>query len=167
MKYAVLYVFTVVLVNYAFDIVPLLSLPGGEMWSPVALVVGFIFVIRDYAQREIGHFVLPAMLLGGLISWLMASPAIALASVCAFLTGELVDWAVYTFTGRPFSQRVLLSSALSTPLDSIVFLSLVGLFSVPSVLVMTLSKMVGAVIVFCLARRRELAPVRASEASCG
>lgn len=156
MKYALLYVFFVVLVNYAFDVVPLLSLPGGEMWSPVALVVGFIFVIRDYAQREIGHLVLPAMLLGGVVSWIMATPAIALASVCAFLTGELVDWAVYTFTGRPFSQRILLSSALSTPIDSVVFLSMVGLFSVPSVLLMTLSKMFGAMVVFFLARRREI-----------
>ena len=155
MKYAVLYVFTVVLVNYAFDIVPLLPLPGGEFWSPVALIVGFVFVIRDYAQREIGHMVLPAMLIGGLISWLMASPAIALASVCAFLTGELMDWAVYTFTRKPFSQRVLLSSALSTPLDSAVFLAMVGLFSFSSILMMTLSKMAGACIVYFLARRRE------------
>lgn len=121
----------------------------------MALIVGFVFVIRDYAQREIGHMVLPAMLLGGVISWLMASPAIALASVCAFLTGELMDWSVYTFTRRPFSQRVLLSSALSTPLDSAVFLSMVGLFSFSSVLMMTLSKMAGACIVYFLARRRE------------
>lgn len=161
MKFAFLYIASVVLVNWAFDIVPLLALPGGEMWSPVSLIVGFIFVIRDYVQREIGHMVLPAMLLGGLFSWLMASPAIALASVCAFLTGELVDWAVYTFTGRPFSQRILLSSCLSTPVDSVVFLALVGLFSVPSVLVMTASKMLGAVIVWFLARRRELALARA------
>jgi uncharacterized PurR-regulated membrane protein YhhQ (DUF165 family) len=161
MKYVLLYFFTVVLVNCAFGVVPLLSLPGGEQWSPVALIVGFTFIIRDYAQREVGHFVLLAMLAGGLVSWFMATPAVALASVCAFLTGELVDWAVYTFTGRPFSQRVLLSSALSTPLDSIVFLSMVGLFSVPSVLMMTMSKMVGAILVFYLTRRRELAALRA------
>ena len=157
MKYALLYVCAVALVNCAFDVVPLLSLPGGERWSPVALIVGFIFVIRDYAQREIRHLVLPAMFLGGIVSWLTSTPAIALASVCAFLTGEFVDWAVYTFTDRPFSRRVLFSSALSTPLDSIVFLSMVGLFSVPSVLLMTVSKMLGAVAVFCLARRREFA----------
>ncbi len=156
MRYALLYVFTVVLVNYAFTVVPLLPLPGGDLWSPVALIVGFIFVIRDYAQREIGHLVLPAMLLGGLISWLMASPAVALASVCAFLTGELLDWAVYSFTQRPFSQRILLSSAISTPVDSAVFLGMVGLFSFSSVLMMTLSKMLGALIVFQLARRREM-----------
>ncbi len=160
MRYAFLYVLTIVTVNFAFDKVPLLTLPGGEMWSPVALIVGFVFVIRDYAQREIGHYVLPAMLVGGVISWLMASPAVALASVCAFLVGELVDWAVYTFTGKPFSQRILFSSLLGTPLDSIVFLGMIGILSVPSVLVMTLSKLFGAVIVFFLARRREAALVQ-------
>ena len=155
MIYALLYIATVVLVNYAFDVVPMIALPGGELWSPVALVVGFVFVIRDYAQREIGHWVLPAMLIGGLVSWIMATPAIALASVCAFLTGELVDWAVYTFTGRPFSQRILLSSALSTPIDSVVFLGMLGMFSLPGVLIMSLSKMAGAVAVYFIARRRE------------
>lgn len=164
MKYALLYVLFVVLVNYAFDVVPPLTLPGGEVWPPVALVVGFVFVVRDYAQREIGHLILPAMFLGGAISWLMASPTVALASVCAFLTSELVDWAIYTFTGRPFSQRILLSSALSTPIDSIVFLSMIGLFSFSSAVLMTVSKMVGAVVVFYLARRREnaVADLRAS-----
>lgn len=155
MRYAFLYVATVVLVNFAFDKVPFLQLPGGEAWSPVALIVGFIFIIRDYAQREIGHWVLPAMLAGGLLSWLMATPTIALASVCAFMTGELLDWAVYTFTRKPFSQRILLSSALSTPVDSAVFLYMVGIFSVSGVLIMTVSKMVGACIVFYLARQRE------------
>ena len=156
MPYALLYVLTVVLVNCAFSVIPLVPLPGGDFWPPAALIVGFVFIIRDYAQREIGHWVLAAMLVGGAISWLMASPEVALASVLAFLTSELVDWAVYTFSGRPFSQRVLLSSALSTPVDSAVFLSMVGLFSMSSILVMTASKMFGAFIVFYLARRREL-----------
>ena len=156
--YAVLYVVSVVFVNMAFTVVPILHLPGGDAWSPVALFVGFIFVIRDYAQREIGHWVLPAMLAGGAISWYMADPQVVYASVVAFLTGEFLDWAVYTFTRRPFSQRILLSSAISTPVDSAVFLAMVGLFSWSSVLIMTLSKMVGALAVFFIARRREALP---------
>ena len=158
MKYALLYILSVVAVNCAFDLVPPLALPGGDVWPPASLVVGFVFVIRDYAQREIGHYILPAMLAGGALSWMLASPGVALASVCAFLTSEMMDWAVYTFTGRPFSQRVLLSSAISTPVDSVVFLAMVGLFSWSSVLLMTLSKMVGALIVFFIARRREAVP---------
>ncbi len=155
MSYAVLYVATIVLINWAFGVVPLLSLPGGQQWSPVALVVGFVFVIRDYAQREIGHWVLVAMGVGAVLSFFMASPAVAMASLSAFLVGEFMDWGVYTFTGRPFSQRVLLSSAISTPVDSAVFLYMVGIFSLPSVLMMTSSKMVGALLVFMLARHRE------------
>ena len=157
MKYAFLYIASVVLVNLAFAAVDPLILPGGSVWSPVALIVGFTFVIRDFVQREIGHWVLPAMLVGGLISWAMAGQDIAIASMAAFLAGETLDWAMYTFTGRPFSQRILLSSAVGTPIDSCVFMYLMGFFSLPSVLMMTASKMVGAVIVYYLTRRRELA----------
>lgn len=162
MQYALLYIFTVVLVNCSFDMVPLLSLPGGEMWSPVSLVVGFVFVIRDYAQRAVGHYVLAAMLAAGAASWFLASPETAVASLCAFMAGELLDWAVYTFTGRPFSQRVLLSSAIGTPFDSAIFLGMLGIFSIPGVLIMTASKMFGATIVFLLVRRRENAGAQAA-----
>jgi uncharacterized PurR-regulated membrane protein YhhQ (DUF165 family) len=155
MKYAAMYIACVVLVNYAFDAVPLVSLPGGEVWSPVSLGVGLVFVVRDYAQREIGHLVLPAMLAGGAISWFMATPSVAVASVCAFLAGEFLDWAVYTGSRRPFSQRILLSSALGTPVDSAVFLGLMGIFSFPGLLIMTAGKMMGALLVFYLTRRRE------------
>ena len=158
MKYALFYILAIVAVNCAFDAVPMFTFPSGEIWTPVSLVVGFVFVLRDYAQREIGHYVLPAMLVGGLISWLFASAEIAFASVLAFFAGELLDWAVYTFTGRPFSQRVLLSSALSTPVDSAIFLYMVGMFSFSSVLMMTASKMAGALVVFFLARQREPSP---------
>ena len=157
MRSLVFYILSVVLVNYAFDAVPLVHLPGGELWPPMSLLVGFVFVIRDYAQRDAGHWVLAAMLAGGALSWILVSPEIALASVSAFLFSEITDWAVYTFTRRPFSQRILLSSALSTPVDSLVFLSMTGLFSIPALLIMTVSKMVGALIVYCLVRRREAA----------
>lgn len=155
MRYAFLYVVTVVVANYAFSIVPLLTLPTGDKWSPVALVVGFTFVIRDYTQREIGHWVIAAMLVGGIISGIMVDKSIAAASVCAFMVGELVDWIVYTYTKRPFSQRILLSSAIGTPIDSIVFMAMVGLFSFPSVFMMTTSKMIGAFAIFIITRRRE------------
>ena len=155
MVFTFLYVASIVFVNWAFSVVPVLHLPGGELWSPVALVVGFTFVLRDFAQRSIGHGVLPAMFVGGIISWFMATPQIALASVCAFALGESFDWLMYTVTKRPFSQRILLSSLIGTPIDSLAFLLLIGAASLPGVLVMTLSKMVGAFFVFWLMRRRE------------
>ncbi len=155
LKYTALYILLIVAVNYGFSVSPLVKLPDGTMWPPISLVVGFIFVARDFAQREIGHKVLLAMLAGAMISYFMASPMIAVASAAAFLVSELVDWAIYSFTRRPLSQRILYSSALGAPVDSLVFLSGVGLLSTAGVVAMTASKMVGALIVWWLVRRRE------------
>lgn len=149
------YISLIVGVNWLFEVTPLVELPGGELWSPAALVVGFVFVVRDFAQRRIGHNILWAMLAGIAISWWMASPQLALASALGFAVGEMADWALYTFTRKPFSQRILISSVLGAPLDSLVFLSLIGLASPASVGIMSLSKLVGAILVFILVRRRE------------
>ncbi len=151
------YIALIVAVNYGFSVVPMVALPWGEMFPPMSLVVGFIFVVRDYAQREIGHRVILAMLVAGVLSYFMASPFIALASVTAFLISEFADWAVYSFTKKPFHQRVLLSSALGTPIDSAVFLYLIGHFSVSGVALMTVSKMVGALIVWKYLQKRKVA----------
>lgn len=142
-------------VNWLFDVTPLVELPGGDLWSPAALVVGFVFVVRDFAQRRVGHHILWAMLAGIAISWFMASPQLALASALAFALGELVDWALYTFTRKSFSQRILISSIFGAPLDSLAFLSFIGIASVTSVTVMSISKLFGAILVFWLVRRRE------------
>lgn len=159
MIHILVYILSIVAVNYGFTVVPLIPLPNGEMWPPMSLIVGFIFVIRDFAQREIGHKILLAMLVGGVLSWFMASPEVAVASVVAFAVSELMDWAVYSFTGYRFSQRILLSSMISTPVDSVVFLGMMGLFSISNVIIMTLSKIIGAVVVFLLVRQREVVKI--------
>ena len=156
-RYTVLYIALIVLVNWLFTVVPLVDMPGGEKWPPVSLVVGLIFVARDFAQREIGHRVIVAMLIAGALSYYMADPFVAAASVTAFLISEFADWAVYSFTGRPFAQRILLSSVLATPIDSAVFLAMIGHLSLSGVVAMTASKMLGALVVWWMVRRREAA----------
>lgn len=153
-KYTALYILLIVAVNYGFSVVPLLELPGGDKWPPLTLVVGFIFVLRDFAQREIGHSVILAMLFAAAISYFMADPFIAVASLVAFLVSEFCDWAVYTYTKKPFAQRVLLSSALGTPIDSFIFLSMIGIASVQGVVLMTISKMLGALVVWYMVKNR-------------
>lgn len=155
--FTALYIASIVLVNWAFTVVPPIPIPGGALWPPVALIVGFVFVLRDFAQREIGHWVLGAMLLGALLSYGMAGRQVALASAAAFLVSEIADWAVYTWTKRPIGDRVLLSSAVAAPLDSIVFLAGIGFLSVAGVAAMTISKMLGAVVVWAMIRRRATA----------
>ena len=150
-KFTILYIITMVLVNVGFEYVPLIKmtwLGSEEKYPPMALVVGLVFILRDYAQREIGHKVLGAMAIGGVLSYVMASPFVALASVVAFVVSELVDWAVYTFTNKPLKQRILFSSAVGTPIDSAVFMLLLGFFSWYGLIAMVVSKMVGAVIVW-------------------
>jgi uncharacterized PurR-regulated membrane protein YhhQ (DUF165 family) len=149
------YIALIVAVNWGFTVVPLVKMPGGEMWPPMSLVVGFIFVVRDFAQREIGHRVLIAMLIGAALSYVMASPFVALASAAAFLVSELADWLVYTVTKRPLSQRILFSSVIGTPIDSVVFLYGIGHLTVSGVAAMTASKLIGALIVWWMIRRRE------------
>ncbi|MBM3732601.1 MAG: VUT family protein [Acidimicrobiia bacterium] len=153
--YTILYIALIVFVNWTFDAVPLVDLPEGEKWPPAAVITGLVFVARDFAQREIGHRVIVAMLLAGAISYVMAGPVVAAASVAAFLVSEFADWCIYSFSGRKFSERILISSAVSTPLDSLVFLYLIGAASATGVALMTASKMVGAFAVWWLVRRRE------------
>jgi len=155
-KFLTLYVVLIVAVNYAFTVVPLVKLPDGTMWPPVALLVGFIFVARDFAQREVGHKVLLAMLVGVAISYFMASPFVAIASAVAFLISELADWAVYTYTKRPLSQRILFSSLLGAPIDSAVFLGILSLLTPVGIFAMSASKIIGALIVWWMIRKREI-----------
>ena len=143
------YLVSLVLINVGFVYVPLF-----HGWPPMSLAVGFVFVLRDLAQREIGHKVILLMLAGAALSYVMASPFVAVASCAAYLVSEAADWAVYTFSKRPLEHRVLLSSAIGTPLDSIVFLGLIGHLSATAVVLMTLSKMLAAVAVFAYLRSR-------------
>lgn len=141
--WSTIYLISIVVVNWLFTVIP----PIG-IWQPTSLIVGLTFVFRDLAQRQIGHWVIPIMLVGGGISYVMANPVVAIASVTAFLFSESLDWVVYTLTKRPIHDRILLSSVLSTPLDSVLFTAMVGILSPLNVIVMTGSKMAGALITY-------------------
>lgn len=154
------YIGAVVAINWLFVVVPMVPVLG-TMFPPVMLVVGFVFVFRDFAQREIGHWVVIAMLVAGGISYFMSAPVVALASVTAFLISEAIDWAVYTFTRKPLSQRILVSSAVAVPVDTIVFLQMVGFFDWTAVALVSATKMLGALVFWFVLRNREVAEVAA------
>jgi|TARA_R110000765_G_scaffold423885_1_gene533467 uncharacterized PurR-regulated membrane protein YhhQ (DUF165 family) len=151
--WTIAYVALIVLINIGFSVVPLVPV-FGEMFPPLSLAVGLIFVARDYAQREIGHKVIIAMLVAGVLSYIMASPLVAVASLAAFLVSEFADWGVYTWIKKPFAERILISSAVSTPLDSAVFLGMIGHFSLTGVILMTVAKMAGALVVWWMLKRQ-------------
>jgi len=152
--WVLIYIALIVLVNWLFTVVPLIAMGGGDKWPPVALIVGLVFVARDFAQRYVGHWVIAAMVVAAVISYFMADPFVALASVVAFVISEFADWLIYSFTKRPFAQRILLSSVIAAPLDTVVFLGILGYLSGPAVLAMIASKFIGALIVWYLVKRR-------------
>jgi uncharacterized PurR-regulated membrane protein YhhQ (DUF165 family) len=145
MKYVALYIFSVVLVNYGFS-----SFSGYEwFWS---IVVGTVFITRDYCQRAVGHWCIAAMVVAGVLSYFMADPYVAIASVSAFAVAELVDWIVYSLTKRPLADRILISSAIATPLDTVVFLSMLGLLTPSLIGFQVASKMLAAVVIWSMLR---------------
>lgn len=141
------YIGLVVLVNVLFSIVPMIETSIGFV-SPVAVIVGLIFVARDYAQRAAGHMVIVAMLIATVISYLMADPFVAVASALAFLSSEIFDWVLYTVTKKPFHKRVLISSLFSTPVDTAVFLYWINGMSLGTFLLMVASKLIAAVVIY-------------------
>ena len=77
------YIAAVVAINWLFVVVPMVPVLG-TLFPPVMLIVGFVFVFRDFAQREIGHWVIIAMLVAGGISYFMSAPVVALAIAAAW-----------------------------------------------------------------------------------
>jgi queuosine precursor transporter len=154
------YVGLMPLINWSFSAVPLIPLPFIGPYQPLAIVTGLVLVVRDFAQREIGHRVLAAMLLGLAFSVMTTPIAIVLASGAAFLVSETVDWAVYTWTKRPLSQRVMLSSLFGAPIDSAVFLyganiARPGSLAMGTLVTSIVSKLIGAAVVALVIARRE------------
>jgi uncharacterized PurR-regulated membrane protein YhhQ (DUF165 family) len=157
------YVGLMPLINWSFAAVPTFAIPetlGGGQFQPLAIVTGLVLVVRDFTQREIGHRVLAAMVLGLVFSTMTSWIVVVVASGAAFLISETVDWAVYTFIKRPLSQRIMISSTLSAPIDQVVFIYLAsfavpGIFAWGTVLTGIVSKLIGAAVVAAVIARQE------------
>ena len=175
--WALIYVALIPFLNWSFGIIPEFQIieptgsgltAQGVSLHPMTMVTGMVFVIRDFVQREMGHRVLIVMAMAIAWSFYYAWPVIALASGIAFAISESVDWLLFTFTKYRLSTRILLSSALAAPVDTTVFLYGADLakqmelgmdpgnsLHVWNWIVFVIGKMVGAVIVSAIIRRRE------------
>jgi uncharacterized PurR-regulated membrane protein YhhQ (DUF165 family) len=143
------YVGLIVICNLGFAHLPVLAITPTDPLPTMTFVVGFAFVIRDKAQEYLGHYVLVLMVLGCLATALTGEPSLALASGVAFAVSEIVDWGVFTFSGRPRRHRVLLSSIAAAPIDTALFFYMAfGSATLLSVLSGALAKIVSAVLVF-------------------
>jgi len=120
-----LFIATIPAANITLDRVGLVDVPGLGPVASGVVWVGLAFVLRDVSQLLLGRWwTLPAVIVGGLLSWWLATPFLAVASGAAFATSELLDWAIYTplaESGR-FTTGVIVSGWAGSFLDSAVFL---------------------------------------------
>jgi queuosine precursor transporter len=148
------YLLLIIAVNISFPYLPFYHVMG-QAYSAGDIMIGFIYVARDFAQREAGKNVLYLMALGCAASYLFTDQQIVIASIAAFIGGESIDWAIYTFSGKPFSQRLLLSSLFSVPVDSAIFLYFINQLNTAGMLVMILAKTVGVLLIWMLWRGKK------------
>lgn len=86
---------------------------------------GATFTLRDDVQDRAGlRWVLAVIAIGCAVSYIVATPALAVASFCAFALAELADLAVYTPLKRSgrWNAAVWISGLIGAIADSVVFL---------------------------------------------
>lgn len=123
------YVGSIVLANWMTANHGLVPVGFGLLVTAGTFAAGFALLARDFVHRYGGlRLALAAIALGGLVSWFMASPALAVASTVAFIGAESVDLAIFAPTRRRFgfAPAAVLSNVISAPLDTVLFLHLAG-----------------------------------------
>jgi uncharacterized PurR-regulated membrane protein YhhQ (DUF165 family) len=124
---------TIPAANWMIGNVGTFCAPNGPCLIPVAphlmapsgvLMIGIALVLRDLVQRRLGvAYSAGAVVVGAILSALVAPPALVVASGVAFLLSEFADLAVYTpLARRGLVAAVVASSAAGLIVDSIVFL---------------------------------------------
>lgn len=96
------------------------------------IFAGLALALRDAIQDLLGKIATLAVILAAaVLSYFVASPAIAVASVAAFAIAELLDFAVYTplraksrLGGWRWTWAVLASGVAGAVVDTVVFIGL-------------------------------------------
>ena len=104
----------------------------GQQATAGTLAAGFALALRDGVQDTLGKLGTLAVILAACaVSYLIAAPAIAIASAVAFLVAELCDFAVYTplrrrsrLGDRRWAGAVTASGVVGAVVDTVVFLGL-------------------------------------------
>lgn len=131
------YLAAVVLANVLTDHYGLVHVWWGLLVTAGTYAAGFALLARDFVQRHarpdfgprgVYAYLVAVILTAGALSWWLASPGLAKASVIAFLSAEAVDLLVFTplSTRRGFIPAALVSNIVSAPVDTLMFLWVAG-----------------------------------------
>lgn len=114
--------------NYVTTQYGMVSVGFGLVATAGTYLAGLSFVLRDAVQDAMGRWaVVPLIVIGAGLSYLVSDPFIALASGVAFLVSELADLAVYTpLRRRGYIRAAVASNVVGAFVDTFLFLSIAG-----------------------------------------
>jgi hypothetical protein len=119
-----LYIACVVGANWLAEHVGAVGVGFGLDAAAAVYVAGPVLVVRDWVQRLAGLGIsLLAVAVGTVLSYVVASPAIATASAVSFAVSEVLDAVVYSGTVRRRDAvvAVLCSGIVGVTVDSLLF----------------------------------------------
>lgn len=148
------YMSTIPLANFMITNVGTFCVPDGPCLIPLGfgimapsgvLMIGLALFLRDVIYEKFGYkWTLGAILVGSVLSYILADPYVAIASITAFLISELSDFFVYSkvrnnsigvaFRKTPFDKNkkftigkskplaIFASGCVGSVLDSVIFL---------------------------------------------
>jgi hypothetical protein len=120
---------TVVLANWLTNRYGLVPIGFGLLVTAGTFAAALSLIGRDWVQTATNRrWAVPVLILAAaLLSAVVASPALAVASGLAFLVSELVDWSVFTpLRDRSLPLAVVVSSLVAAPVDTVLFLQVAG-----------------------------------------
>lgn len=155
------YAASVVAANWLTSTYGLVPIGFGLMVTAGTFAAGAALILRDWVDMAGGRrLVLLAIAIGVALSYALAAPAIAVASAVAFAASEAVDWAVFApVRRRSLPGAVLLSSVVSAPVDTVLFLAIAGFPVTPAAVAgqFLVKTLMAALVALVLVRRRQVA----------
>lgn len=131
----VAYLGSIVAANWLTSRYGLVPVGFGLVATAGTYAAGLAFVARDAVQDAAGRAgVVIALAVGAVLSWLLASPTLAVASAVAFGLSELADMAIYTPLRRKgYVRAAVASNFVGSVVDTLLFLWLAGFALAPVV----------------------------------
>jgi hypothetical protein len=122
----------------------------------------WVILSRNFTQDIIGRLgVIVLMVAGAALSWLLASPALAIASLTAFALSETADMAIYTpLRKKGRSRAVAIASTVGAVIDTFAFLAIAGFpiaLAAPGQLVVKVGMALVAALMLRASRRQAVA----------
>lgn len=114
--------------NYVTTHLGMVPVGFGLQATAGTYLAGLTFILRDTLQDAAGKITTIGIIFAAAcLSFLVADPAIAIASAVAFGLAELADLAVYSpMRRRGYVRAAIASNVVGAVVDSIVFLALAG-----------------------------------------